>query len=930
MFQLGAIGFATPALLAALVALPVLWWLLRAVPPAPVIRRFPGVALLLGLKDEDQQTDKTPWWLLLLRALAVAALILGFAGPVLNPQPERAGDGPLLIVTDASWASARDWPNRVERMEELLTEAGRAGRAVAVVALTDLPEGDLPLRSADHWAGRLAGIAPQPWAPEAEAVADWTADLPDGIETYWLSDGLARDGRDALLAELEARGPVTVFESDSPILALAAPQLVEGSLRLNALRAPAGDAAEAEITAIGRDPAGVERDLARGTAEFASGESVAELELVLQPELRNRITRFQITGSRSAGAVAVTDDALQRRKVALLTGRAGDEGLSLVSPFFYLRQALGPLAELTESPSIDDLLLTAPDVLILADVAALGEVESAMVQDWVADGGLLLRFAGPRLATSEVSREEEDPLMPVRLRLGGRTVGGAMSWGEPRALRDFAPGSPFEGLRIPSDVTVSSQVLAQPDPALADRTIASLADGTPLVTRKFLGDGQVVLVHTTANADWSTLPLSGLFVEMLERLAVSTRPAQPGAEELAGTVWTPERLMDGFGELREAGDRAGVPGEALAERAPGPKTPPGVYAGPGGSLALNLFDDADTDMTPATWPARIPVERGGVIGETRLAGAFLSAGLALLLADVLAALWLAGRLFSSGGAAARGAAAGVLALALLALPAPGLADEDEADDRLALLASNNVVLAHVLTGDRRVDDVARAGLRGLSQALYRRTSIEPDDPIGVDVERDELVFFPFLYWPITEDTPIPSDAALARLNRYLRGGGMIMFDTRDAELAGLTRTTPAARRLQAIARSLDIPPLEPVPSDHILMRTFYLIDELPGRFTGRDVWVEAAPPDAEQAEGMPFRNLNDGVTPVIIGEHDWASAWAVDAQGVPMLPVGRGMAGERQREIALRFGVNLITHVLTGNYKSDQVHVPALLERLGQ
>jgi hypothetical protein len=108
------------------------------------------------------------------------------------------------------------------------------------------------------------------------------------------------------------------------------------------------------------------------------------------------------------------------------------------------------------------------------------------------------------------------------------------------------------------------------------------------------------------------------------------------------------------------------------------------------------------------------------------------------------------------------------------------------------------------------------------------------------------------------------------------------------------------------------------------------LQDFPGRYASRDVWVEAAPITAEQIEGMPFRNLNDGVTPVIIGGNDWARAWAVDEGGRRMFPVGRGMSGERQREIALRFGVNVIMHVLTGNYKSDQVHVPDLLDRLGQ
>ncbi|MDD7970030.1 DUF4159 domain-containing protein [Roseinatronobacter alkalisoli] len=919
MFTLGPIGFATPALLAVLLVLPLLWWLLRAVPPAPVIRRFPGVALLIGLKDETSETDKTPWWLLVLRAVAVAALIIAFAGPVLNPQPAREGTGPLLVISDASWASARDWPQRQARMRDILTEAGRAGRPVAVVALTDLPAGELTFRAADHWLERLPALVPAPFAANADAMDSWLAQLPEGFDSYWLSDGLDHPYRGALLDRLQTHGTVTVFETSRVVMALAPPVLRDGVVQISAHR-PAGLAAQdIQITATGRDPAGVERVLASGAAGFADGAATATLDLTLQPELRNRIARFQIAGERSAGAVALTDDALQRRKVALLTGREGREGLDLLSPFLYLRQALGPVSELIESASVDDLLLTAPDVLILVDIAQLSEVETAQVLDFVNDGGMLLRFAGPRLAASDVARNDEDPLLPVRLRIGGRTVGGAMSWGEPRRLRDFTPESPFAGLRIPDDVTISAQVLAQPDPGLGERTIASLADGTPLITRKFSGSGQVVLIHTTANADWSNLPLSGLFVDMLERLAVSTRPAAPDAQELASMDWQPQRALDGFGQVLDSSSAPVVAGSALAGREFGPDLPPGVYSSAVGSFALNL-GQPDMALAPSRWPATVTVERDNVAQERDLKALFLLLGLGALCLDILAALALSGRL-------RRGATVALLAMAFLVM---GTEQGARADDRLALAATADVVLAHVMTGNARVDDVAAAGLLGLGRVLYQRTSVEPATPIGIDLERDELTFFPFIYWPVTEDSPIPSDAAYAKLNRYLRGGGMIMFDTRDAELAGLTRTTPEARRLQAIARPLDIPPLEPVPEDHVLTRTFYLLQEFPGRHTGQDVWVEAAPRDAELAEGMPFRNLNDGVTPVIIGGHDWAAAWAVDDAGLPMFRIGMGVTGERQREMAYRFGVNLITHVLTGNYKSDQVHVPALLERLGQ
>lgn len=914
---MGAIGFSSPWLLAALVALPLLWWLLRAVPPAPVVRRFPGVALLLGLTDERTETDKTPWWLLVLRALAVAALIIGFAGPMLNPQANRTGDAPLLVMMDASWASARDWQRRTDRVAEVLAEAARADRPVAVVALTDLPEGPLPLRDAGFWAERVAALVPAPYAADSDSTAEWAGTLPDLLDSYWVSDGLDAPYRTPLTEALQARGALTVFETSRPVVALAPPILREGVLSLQALRLPGQPATDIDIIATGRDPAGVERALSRTTASFDAGAPSAEAELVLQPELRNRITRFQISGVRSAGAVALTDDALQRRKVALLTGREGDEGADLLSPFFYLRQALGPVSDLVESPSIDDLLLTAPDVLILVDIASLGEVETAQILDYVRAGGMLLRFAGPRLAGSEIARDAEDPLLPVRLRIGGRTVGGAMSWGAPRSLRDFAPDSPFAGLTIPPDVTIAAQVLAQPDPGLAERTIATLADGTPLVTRKFDEEGQIVLIHTTANADWSTLPLSGLFVQMLERLAVSTRGAALDVSVIADQVWQPQRALDGFGEVQDTSRDAAIDGQTLAAGVFGPDLSPGVYSSAAGSLALNLISP-DSTLAPATWPTTVPVERDTVAVTRDLRAPVLLAGMALLLVDILAALWLSGRL--------RG---GAVAAVLLALTLPMDAHAQD-DDRLALQATSAVVLGHILTGDARVDEIAQAGLRGLSRILFARTSIEPDPPIGVDVEQDELTFFPFLYWPITENTPIPSDAAYAKLNRYLRGGGLILFDTRDAELAGLTRTTPEARRLQAIARPLDIPPLEPVPEDHVLTRTFYLLSDFPGRYRGRDVWVEAAPADAERAEGMPFRNLNDGVTPVIVGGHDWAAAWAVDEAGQPLVRIGMGLSGEEQREMAYRFGVNLITHVLTGNYKSDQVHVPALLERLGQ
>ena len=921
MLTLGSLGFTAPWLLLGLLALPILWLILRAVPPAPVRRLFPGVILLLGLKDDEQVSDRTPWWLLLLRMLAVAGVIIGLAGPVLNPETEEeAGTGPLLIVIDASWASAADWSARQDALDAALAQATRESRPVALLRLTapEQPE----FQSADAIRARLTGILPAAWEPTDADMARSADILPDGpFDTLWLSDGLARDSRNAVLSALEGHGAVRVIESPRSLMALHPAEFDAGNVVLTAQRLGGVGERTISVVAHGVDPSGSPAVLARVPATFPVDSAQASVELSLPSELRARINRFEIEGQRSAGAVSLPDDSLRRREVALIAGREDREGLELLSPLHYLTKALAPTADLLDG-SLAEILPANPDVIVLADVATLSEAEEAGLLDWVEKGGMLLRFAGPRLAASDISRAEENPLMPVRLRVGGRTVGGAMSWGEPKELAEFPQDSPFFGLPVTGEVTVSAQVMAQPDPTLADRVIASLSDGTPLVTRKRIGAGQVVLVHVTANAEWSSLPLSGLFVQMLERLSVSSANEAPNAEDLAGTIWQPVSVLNGFGELEKADTLPGVTGEDLAAAPLGSELQPGLYQGEDRSLARNVIG-ADTQLAAMDWPARIAVTGLERPQETPLSGYLLGLATLLLVADVIASLALSGRLRSAGTTVAG------IGLALMLVPQDALA-QSASEEAFAIRASSEVTLAHVLTGDSALDDMAQAGLLGLSETLFFRTSVEPAEPIGVNLETDELAFFPLLYWPVTPDQPTPSDEAYAKLNAYLRSGGMILFDTRDADVARFGASSPNGRKLQALAAPLDIPPLEPIPADHVLTRTFYLLQDFPGRYNVRDVWVEAAPPDAELVEGMPFRNLNDNVTPVVIGGNDWAAAWAMDNRGTPLFPVGRGFAGERQRELAYRFGVNLVMHVLTGNYKSDQVHVPALLDRLGQ
>jgi hypothetical protein len=374
-------------------------------------------------------------------------------------------------------------------------------------------------------------------------------------------------------------------------------------------------------------------------------------------------------------------------------------------------------------------------------------------------------------------------------------------------------------------------------------------------------------------------------------LAFSARTDGAGEREITGGPYQAQLLLDGYGALEAAApDAPPVAPEAFALAVPSPATPPGLYERAGVSAAIDAAR-ADDSLTPLNLPDGVARAGLGAILSQPLAGWLFGAAALMLAADLLIALLLIGRLPQL---ARRGGAAALLALAMLGAPDAHAQARDD--------PTLTIRLAYVRTGDARIDRQSAAGLQALSDVLAQRTSVEPGPPVAVDLARDDLAAYPFLYWPAPSSPRQLSDAALTNVNRYLAVGGLLLVDTREAGRGDDAR--PAATML----RGIEAPPLEQVSPEHVLARAFYLMRSFPGRTPSAQLWAET--PSAAAAR--------DGVASLFIGDGDWAAAWAGDA------------GGARQRELSLRFGVNLVMVALTGNYKADQVHVPALLERMGR
>ena len=937
---MGALVFTYPLLLLALLGLPILWLLIRITPPQAHILFFPPLRLILDLDPEQHVPARSPWWLTVLRLLIAALTISAAAGPLWqqhDPQ-HTIGHRPLLILFDDGWASAADWPQRLTVTEALMSRAADHHQPVALVAFSNPPQPRMWGASSLAIA-QLKTLSPVAFTPDrtshVSTIMTLAAAQPD-CDIVFVSDGLqvthATTAEPDFLKNLKSQlgpHPFTLIQPDHSLWALKGRQDTNTHLVMDLVRATAGHALALDV--VLRDSK--ERVLGRKAVMLDAALTHTHVELAVPLEVRRDIAKITLENQDHAGAVWLSDSAQNRKRVALISESAAESGTPLLSPLTYLTRALSPDAELRQSrlgtvAAITALLDENPSAFILADSGQLPDQTHRQLKAYMDKGGVVVRFASPSLAMAN------DPLVPVPLRRGGRLLGGSLSWETPRTLAPFDNTSPFADLTIPADLRVHRQILAEPSTDLSTKVWAHLDDGTPIITADRQGKGWLILFHVSAETSWSNLPLSGLFVSLLQKILALSDPAlqstlaqtglaQTGAPgspaSLQEIAYPPLRILDGYGRWAAKTDSA-LPLDPKTTLLASRSHPAGFYGPADAPHALNSLS-ADSIV--------LPLKSSGLdIQHLSLATPqpfdlrpwLFGLVLVFFICDALAIVMM------QGGLSRPNRSALILLIGFaygMASPSSTLAASFSDKDRDSALATR---LAYVITGNPVVDDLSRLGLTELSAFLSARTALEPSAPVGINPAQDELGVYPLIYWPMlaTQNTPPPS--TLARIDAYMKNGGTLIFDTRDAGLQ-TSRGTPTAetKALQAILSQMAIPPLEPIPPQHVLLKTFFLLETFPGRYTTGRTFVESVA--KEEGATLSPRN-GDGVSSVIITSNDWAAAWAATQNEAGLSLLNPTMA--RQREMALRGGANIVMYVLTGNYKSDQVHVPALLERMGR
>lgn len=898
MMNLVPITFLFPWALALLPLLAVLWWLIRRFPPRPDRHIFPALRILRDLQPSRHPRQNTPPWLLALRLLIGILAIFSAAHPVYRPTPD-AIKAPALIVVANDWTSAANWRNWTQNLRSLTARTLRRDQPLNILALDEkapyvrlFPVADMA--AAETFIGRLR---PLPWPADygalARAVARWQNATEEAGQILWLSSGIGDETADmtGFFARLaRARTARMIIPAGKTPLLLSA-TIDDGTPRIR-LQRPLGTKKAETHTIIATNSDGI--TLATTRLQIAAGAREGSAKIDVTRPLAARIARLAVAGREDVATTVLIGERWRYPLIGLVDTAGSGSEAPLLDPRYYLKRALDGIGALAEGDPAT-LVAQGASVIILPDASPLAPPQQKMLKNWVDEGGVLIRFPGAR------AFENGDPLLTVPLRSGERRLDGALNWTRPQGLAPFPPHSPFYGLTIPPDIRIRRQILAQPSTALEKTSWATLKDGTPLVTARRMGMGITILFHVTADSEWSNLPQSGLFVAMLENLRdLGSAGATKNSDR---ALPLPARqLLDGFGHLFPAPVPPPMLPVTANRRHISPASPPGLYGNEARRVAFNITDGLPPQAAVIP-PYGIEVSRSDTGNEIDLTPWLVALALLFACLDTMLLTLLYPR---------RGAQALLLVLCLPVVGQPLHAQENTAIPPAAM----ETRFAYILTGDKERDRMSAAGLAGLSRITAQRSSIEPGPPDAVDPARSELIFYPFLYWSFGADQADISEQAAENLRSYMRLGGTIVIDTADAAGPLSLQRQDTDQALRRLLRRLHAPALRPLPADHVLLRSFYLLQSYPGRWNSPSLWI-----------GVEHADRSDGVATLIVGNNDWAAAWAMDENGQPLAATD---GNARQRELAFRFGVNLASYTLTGNYKADQVHIPAIMKRLSQ
>jgi hypothetical protein len=985
------LAWETPWMLHALAALPFIWLIIRHIPPMPTAVFYPALRLLSTLHTEKQAAHKPPFWLVLMRIFAIAALIIAAAGPHTPPPSalQSHGAAPYIILVDNDASHSGHWGRMQAAIASTLQTIAQKNQPVALVFTAERSPLRLDFGTAQQALAVLQSTRTRPWISDHTRTAAFVRAHTQTANWIWWPSLLARTATTASLPQaithMQRNGGLTVLHTPARPFFIAhahqntTPQgtqeLVLQLGRIPALHPPAlhpidanaaADTADtAVITAYGAAPDAAfgdtdnyifgqasvplpTRDAAGGRPNMATqSQYTVRVPLAMPSTADQSLSHVQLRTENGTTALQtfLFNRGVYTGPVALLDATQTETPIPLLQADHFLRTALSGIAKTVPHDHFQQ-------TRIAISTRFRPVPKADKILSWVQAGGIFIAFADDHILSPPPATAATTPdlysLLPAPLRTGhaGRVLNGPLVWTKPQPITRFAAQSPFTALNerlpplsapVPSSwppVNVRSQILLQSPEHTPHAIWARLQDGTPIISARQEGKGWLVFFHVTADGRWSDLPVSHLFVPILEHL-YSLASTQSGAATPQDSLLPAQAILDANGTLHPP-DQAIPPRKANTPFIASAAQPPGRYGRGSLSYAANLGATLSA-YAPLHLPRSVPIiNADDMYPVVSFRPFFVLWGIILLMLDYMLFLRRATPQAATGTHTPPPVRRlGIMLVLFFCISLfPRTTHAQNVDIYTTTIAADRVRLAYLKTGDAQQDATSFRGLVGLSAMLNQRTSVLMAPPLGISpnantASAQALLRSPILYWPLNTPAPALSPDLQQTIRTFINTGGIILFDTADGA------TSPRTPALHNIYKQLQLPPMTPLPRTHVLNRSYYLLSSSAGRYPAQPIW------------GEPAKQRLDGVSSILAGTGDWAAAWALNIPATAdaatdILQKAKVLRmvtrtnyqhmpfpeGEPQREAAFRFGINVVMYALTGNYKQDQIHNKAIMERL--
>jgi hypothetical protein len=864
-------------------------------------------------KGERKAFENAPIAVLLIRIAVLSLIILALAHPVKKTNFNKLSFENALIVVEDGWQNAKNWKQKKSAIKSVLDVAKRNASNVFLMTTAVKKDGSNPVFIGPVLPQKamkvLKSLKPKNWKSDYSIVEKnieklvLEKTLQGNTKVFWLSSNFYGENLQTAMESAQLLGDLELIINEDEQETLKFISSVSRSLNkleITVKRAKNLKFSESQKIAIFDED---DNALSKEILNFDENKDVANAVFYAPETVLNRAFKIQIISKFPVSSETyLLGDWKKKKTVGIVSYQNQKKQNPLLSKDYYVKKAIEPFAKI-KTGSIKELLNSDLSTIVITDGFEYGEEKG--LENFVKNGGTLLCFSKKGLQNSD--------LFPVKLKEGLRNMGGEISQEKNQNVADFPEKSLFYGIKNDNQIFVKTQLIAESSIDSNDKTIASLQDGTQLVTARNFGKGRVVFFHISSDASWSNLPLSTMFAQMLERIVLTSK-------DDFFSINKPIKLslqnkLSAFAKMKKYKNKKEkkINLSDITSSVSSHNTPAGIYVAGSIKKGVNLClkNCGLEHLEEIPYGAEV-LNLSDIESEFDFSNVLYFLALSLLVFEQFFSLFLKDALPKNKKFFA-------IVFCFVFMFSNGVKAEN-IDYKSAIKAVSKTSVAIVKTGNKTIDEVAQNAFSSLEKEVLLRAGIALGKTAILDVENDELSLYPMVYWAISDAKKMPSEKGIKKINEYIASGGIVWFDTRNFAAKVSGSNVNANVNLNNLAQFLSIPAVKKVEKNHAVFNSFYEINSCSGRMEGDGLWLTQNSFNAWQ-NGIK----NDGVSPIIIGSADWIGAWVKDKKNRPLFSA---FDGEDGRENSFRCGVNIIIYALMGNYNKGKSQIDLILSGL--